>query len=484
LRVRADSVSDPAIFAVHRDPAPTAPASAETAVAPPEGMPATMASAGEILVKDPGPPEPAGEILVKGNGPSEPEGEVLVKSAASTAEDSITLASDAEKVPEIENRFAADVPVEEPITRVRGRTEKAEPGLTLVKGSASEEDEAETRISSSPKEKEKIERFRAGEQEKDETIATFSAEKAPTPAALRLTQRLQQAKGKKEEEIRFRQDKEEVIAELKTVVLSSKISEKIVELSARAKKEEEPSLRSSLRGQIRNLRGNLDQLEAGEAIEETDEINAHEEEREFRAQLESDEGSAPIQSIQKHLERQTKVKDLAISAAEEQEREELTLSRSATSRDLPATVSRLAAYLGHSLGYTDVDFLADLACGVVIHFAKKEGENVNEAELPPLAKFIISPDDSYDSVAEDSQDILTFLDAYIDDWECDRSQKDLVKKVFDRTVKEFIGKEEGPSPYSLSKWSSFLEHGPTMDSHSIVTRAAAKGVKSARSAIV
>jgi hypothetical protein len=129
-----------------------------------------------------------------------------------------------------------------------------------------------------------------------------------------------------------------------------------------------------------------------------------------------------------------------------------------------------------------VDFLADLACGAIAHFARKEGEALNEELLPPFSKRIISSDAPPNESISDSRDILQFLDAYIDDKECDRSHKDLMKRVFDRTAQEFSEKENGPSAWSLKKWASFVERGPTMDSHSICTRASAKAVKQARSA--
>ena len=86
------------------------------------------------------------------------------------------------------------------------------------------------------------------------------------------------------------------------------------------------------------------------------------------------------------------------------------------------------------------------------------------------------------SLVDDSKDILLFLDAYLSDKECDRSQKDFLKKIFDRAVMQFDSQENAPSGLSIRKWASFVERGPTMDSHSVCTRAAARAMKCARAA--
>jgi hypothetical protein len=349
-------------------------------------------------------------------------------------------------------------------------------------GSGEDEEDPENRFGAAAEEDADSQTISGAEEPEEKYVRKFAAEKEALPAVIRLQKKMAEAK-EKDLNLDLSSEKESALKEARTVILSSKISEKIISLSEQARTSE-PSLRDSLRGQVRTLKGALDQVDTGDlSLEEKAEFEAKEEISAVVESLASASRAEQVEEVTERLAAHALTRELAMAALDEQENlGEKELSRSATSRDLPATVSRLAAYLGHSLGYTNVDFLADLACSAIAHFAKKEGEILNEDLLPPFTKRIISSDASPDEAISDSREILQFLDAYIDDKECDRSHKDLMKRVFDRTMQEFSEREDGPSPWSLRKWSSFVDRGPTMDSHSICTRASAKAVKFARSA--
>lgn len=168
--------------------------------------------------------------------------------------------------------------------------------------------------------------------------------------------------------------------------------------------------------------------------------------------------------------------------SEEKKNEELALVRTNNVRDLPGTASRLAAYLGHSMGYSNVSFLADLGAGAVIHFAKKDGATIDESAVPKLVADSLSNCESKSGTMEDFRKVITFLDAYLSDPDCDRSLKDLDKRVFSK-VADSLATSSEIDPWSLQKWAAFLENGPTMDAHSICAKASARALKTARTAM-
>lgn len=367
-------------------------------------------------------------------------------------------------------------------TKVQGKKGAPEPEESFRADVAAAEEENSFAAAQNEEVEENF--FGAEKEKKVEEARRFSAEKEALPAIFRLQKRLADPNAN-ERTIDLKQEKKVALDEARTVILSSKISEKIISLSEKANSSQ-PELRSALRGQIRSLREALDRVEGGKSDVEKD---ADEETREeIQVVGESLSSATRVDQITEISERLTAhalTKEMARAAIEAQEKEpEIEKEAGTSNRDLPSTVSRLATYLGHSLGYTNVDFLADLACGAILHFARKDGQEFDQTQLPTLSKklFFDSPVTVSQDVIDDSRDIMLFLDAYLNDKECDRSHRDLIKKIFDRTAEGFGEKEDGPSPWNLKKWSAFVNRGSTMDSHSICTRAAAKALKTARSA--
>jgi hypothetical protein len=467
LRIAEDSEVDPEVFAVHTQ-SPEAHASADSTSngAPLEALPAAPMAAEEV----------ESAITISPESPVEEPASVLAAESAE-AEAATTIApSSAPEEPS--QAFRADAGEEES-SKIGLAEISAEDEVRLEAGEGDED--PESRFGAATEEEDGSQTVSGADEAEEKYVRKFAAEKEALPAVIRLQKKM--AEAKEELSVDLSAEKELALKEARTVILSSKISEKIISLSEQSRTAE-PSLRESLRGQVRGLKNALDQVDAGDlSLEEKPEFEAKEEISAVVESLASASRAEQVEEISERLSAHALTRELAMSALDEQESMgEKELARSATSRDLPATVSRLAAYLGHSLGYTNVDFLADLGCGAIAHFAKKEGETLNEELLPPFTKRIISMDSAADDATSDSREILQFLDAYIADKECDRSHKDLMKRVFDRTMQDLSEKEDGPSPWSLKKWSSFVDRGPTMDSHSICTRAAAKAVKQARSA--
>jgi len=156
------------------------------------------------------------------------------------------------------------------------------------------------------------------------------------------------------------------------------------------------------------------------------------------------------------------------------------LKKSATNRDLPNTASRFATYLGHSLGYTNLSFLNDLAVSAICHFGRKNGASFEEKALPPLAKLLQDVSAENDAVILDARDILAFLEIYLEDPDCDRTEKDFALKVFHRAAESAL-KDQKIAAWNLKCWSAFIEGGgPNVDTYSVCNRAAASALKFAR----
>jgi hypothetical protein len=385
-------------------------------------------------------------------------------------------------LPETEHSFSAS-----PASAIEENTfspdRASPPTSTLVKGHPEAPDQTETRLKSSPIEKESAQRVSGASEEEDKTINRFSAEKEVDPTVFRLSQALDTAESSLRSGNRaaLEGQRDQILRDAKSVILSSKVADKILTISQEADKTEQADQKATLRGQIRELRGVLETIELEG---DTAAVSAEKELSSLEKSLFSSE-SNEVAKASAEISGYVKTKEKAQIAIEKHEEEETELMRSSSSRDLPATVARLAAYLGHSLGYTNVDFLADLACNAVLHFNQKEGASLDTSQLPALSKLLLSNEEVKPSIlTEDTKAVVLFLDAYIEDEECDRSQKDFVKKVFDRAVAELSKSESGPSIWNVKKWESFVRRGPTVDSHSICMRAAAKAQKIARAAII
>jgi hypothetical protein len=153
-------------------------------------------------------------------------------------------------------------------------------------------------------------------------------------------------------------------------------------------------------------------------------------------------------------------------------------------RDLPSVVSRLASYLGHSLGYADQDFLADLATSAVIHFAKESGKVVPEERLTALQKELFSDKpEGRNQTLDDAREVMKFLDTYVKDPYFDLTLKDISKKTFDSATKTLRMNSFEMNPWSLERWTQLASKGPTIDAHSICSKAANRAVKESRNMI-
>jgi hypothetical protein len=162
----------------------------------------------------------------------------------------------------------------------------------------------------------------------------------------------------------------------------------------------------------------------------------------------------------------------------------LTSRSAAAYKETPQIAGRLAALLGHSLGYASQDFLADLALTAVLVFSAKAGAKIDEAAVTPLGRAALVRTHVFsDGVVEDSLWIIDFLEAYFRNPECDRTQKEFSKRVFDNTLAALEGRNAGPHAAVAARWRQFVERGLTMNAASASSRAIARANKAAKDII-
>lgn len=414
----------------------------------------------------PGRPPPQAEESFSSD-PKDPETKRRVAAAKAQRESAQRIAAGI-STPEEEQRLAA----------IAARTESQE----RFSGDEAEA-VAEQRIGAGKTDAESAQRFGADAQDKEEEESfTFTALPEDAPPLTRLERRLEEAK---ESMIVGRAhalggESGEFLRETKAALLSSKISERVISLSEESERTQDPEKKASLRDQIRSLGQKLQRVEVEAEIpaELLREFPIEKEVKAVETKVAKNDADQILQ-LSEEISALSQKRDLARQMIEREEKSDIDLVRVKSARDIPATVSRLAAYLGHSMGYTNVDFLSDLGITAIAQFEKKNGKDISGIEMPPFTMKVLS-DEATGSTIDEVRSILSFLDVYIADPDCDYSQRDLVKKIFDNTIVQLNDLESRPDPWSVEKWRLFVDRGPSMDSHSVCTRAAAKAVKYVR----
>lgn len=155
--------------------------------------------------------------------------------------------------------------------------------------------------------------------------------------------------------------------------------------------------------------------------------------------------------------------------------------RSATFKDLPATASRMAAHLAHSLGYASPDFLSDLALATALYFSRKEGIHIQDGIDKPLLNAVLQhTENSNDSVIEDSLEIILFLETYFSAPSCDRSMRDFSRKVVREAFADLKSHPTGISSWNEVRWTQYVDQGPSIGAQSLCNKASASALKATR----
>lgn len=158
-----------------------------------------------------------------------------------------------------------------------------------------------------------------------------------------------------------------------------------------------------------------------------------------------------------------------------------TKARAAAFRDLPSMAGRLATYLAHSLGYVSPAFLYDLAVGVILYFNKVDGKLVVTDDLPKLIQAILSKQHSeFDTAVEDSLEIVSLLETYFQNPECDRTQRDFSQRIFKETLNELRNKPVKLNAWNEERWLQFIVTGPSLTAHSLCSKVSARAIKYSR----
>ncbi|RZA07545.1 MAG: hypothetical protein EOP11_07385 [Proteobacteria bacterium] len=269
-------------------------------------------------------------------------------------------------------------------------------------------------------------------------------------------------------------EKVEILRGAKNSILAAKISDRIIELKGQPGPDDAE--------EITDLASSLQKAKAGRDLSEETlaRFSISKELEEVETIIAADRSETErVIDLSEHLANYAKSRDEAKGLLEEsgQETESPHTKRAANHRDFPQTVSRHAASLGHSLGYTHPKFLNDLAIASICHFGRKAGKTLEEDSLPSVAKLLMQAAGEDDQVIKDSRDVLTLLDAYFSDPESDKAEKDFNFKVLRRTA-ELVSKAESIDAWNLKCWMNYLDQGgATLETHSVCNRATASALK-------
>ena len=327
-----------------------------------------------------------------------------------------------------------------------GRKEKEE--RTLVKGSAAAEEVKIFKISAG-----------AGEEEQESVI-------------IRLGEKLETAKEMllNGQAYSLAQNKDEILRDMKNSILVSKIAEKIVGLRGNDSASEEVVRLAEIMRLVEG--GNPPEPETLERFGIIRDLK----------KIESILTSEGAES-EKVIALSEKMAEYARNREEVQTEVDAIEERKATStssrKENPNVVGKLASYLGYSLGYTSQTYLRDLSLGALVRISSSPISD--DTGTPPFVRTITEGKAPTSAPECDGLEILTFLEFYFKEPGLDLSQGDFSKKAFESTLHSM--KDQGlASPWNMMCWEKFINSGPTLESHSLCSKASAQALKMAKSA--
>ncbi len=391
-----------------------------------------------------------------------------------------TFSKDKDTVDTFEQTFQSDLKVKEQELRFTNtKEEKAEE--TRFQSSKQEKLE-EIRVKQGAKTKEEEFRFQSKEENTNEPEFSFSnktSDSAEAGNGKSKVKSLQQLKDALLEglEVDFPKSRPDLLNDAKSQILGSKIEKSLFDLLLSSNSDNENEIKAS----IRELETKLKKIAAGRFDDDEGvEVESTEEYIEFQTNLNQDPVaiSEIMTSVQK-IEQNRKISTEKLSSAYELEKSKLTRTNT-PAKEAPITLSKLAAYLGSAIGYSNIDFLAELGLGAVIQYKERQGEDIKKDNVPKFTQKALWETNSPNSLIEDYQHILKFLEFYSADPLVDLKEKEFSKKIFERTIERTKNSNFSPDPLNLSQWIQFVEHGPSMDIHSNCSKASAKALKQAK----
>jgi hypothetical protein len=432
-------------------------------VAIPAAIPVVANELQETIIRDI--PEPSSDISFSKPKPVQEEIHSISPNDPAPEEEQRFSANEL-KENEPENRFSADR-IKKDSTELRFSKSKEEAETsTIIRSSSTKKDEDEFRFTQGPVQ-EDLNEIAKLESKPSNEPDPFAKAKAKAKSLSHLKDLLMEGRT-----IDFPSSKDSLVTDLKSQVFGSKIEKLIINLL------ETPTDSDSNQEKLRDLELKLKKLKNGFISDEIEEEFSNSEEiGEFEKMIESSpvpvsEIMSTIQNIEEAKERTNKSLEEAYLIARSK-----SANTNQNSKDAAASLSKLAAYLGSAIGYSNVDFLAELGFGVVYQYQQRQGVVGSDDKLPPFTRRALLSSYSPNSLVDDYLNILKFLELYSSDPLVDFKEREFSKKIFDRTLERTKNAEFSPDPMSLSQWVAFVEKGPSMDVHSICSKASAKALK-------
>ncbi len=363
-----------------------------------------------------------------------------------------------------ENRFSADR-IQKDSTELRfSKSPEEEETRTIRASPAKKEDEEEFRFNQSPTE-EKLNEIADQSKNPMSDIDPFIKVRAKSLSHLKDLLIEGQT-------VDFLASRDALLKDFKSKMFASKLEKRIIE------NLEQISDPDTVNEQLRDLELKLKKIRNGYIDEEVEaEYSGAAEIGQFEKLI--DTSPVPVPDLMTTLQlveetTQTTNKSLEEAYAVVNAKKS---NANQNSRDAAASLSKLAAYLGSAIGYSNVDFLAELGFGVVFQYQQRMGVESSTEKLPPFSRRALMDSYSPNSLVDDYLNVLKFIELYSSDPLVDLKDKEFSKKIFDRTLEKTKNAEFSPDPMSLSQWVTFVEKGPSMDVHSICSKASAKALK-------
>jgi hypothetical protein len=159
----------------------------------------------------------------------------------------------------------------------------------------------------------------------------------------------------------------------------------------------------------------------------------------------------------------------------------LLADRHAAPRDTRSAISSLATQLAYGIGYSDPNFLSDVAISALVYFAKLDGSEVKaDSSLPSLTLAILDNKEAGNLAIADSKQILFFLERYLSNPDCDKLSKEISPNVLTKTEMSFATDGETLNPWNMARWQQFVKKGVGLSTMSLCSQASVRALKQIR----
>lgn len=382
------------------------------------------------------------------------ESAVTVKSETATPETETALHAPIEEDLESETHIHADSP------------EKVH--KTHIKGSSEKEVEPEMRFSADAK------------SEETTYIVKGLSSQPEAPSITRIGQTLEKVKESMllNQSVDIGEQKDGFLRDAKNSLIAGKVSEQIIDLARRVSSLETSEEKTKLESVLNELESVLSKASSG--MENTEQYEKRFSIKNDMEEIETIFTDDPLEEekILKISDQMTEVEEKreeALRALEESRIDPLL--KSSSDRNLPQQASKFASYLAHSLGYSDLNYLTDIATLAAIRLSEEQLPANAKTKLPPLASQVMDQVESLDPVLQDTKEVISVLEKYFTHPDCDRTQKEITSRTFKIVLEEMQDTEAAPSFWNITCWEQYLENGLGFEAHSLCSKASANAIR-------